>query len=147
MTFRLVVQCLSQLHHRVPPCNNNCNCNNNALHIIQWLSCYEMPLSTTITTGFAFLTHKKPAVATPRPYTYLSWIQFNIITSKLCNIRFQCPRAIRRGSAAARLLGLWVRIPPAAWMSVCCECCVLPGRGLCNGLITRPEVSYRLRCV
>jgi hypothetical protein len=23
-------------------------------------------------------------------------------------------------------------------MSVCCECCVLSGRGLCDGLITRP---------
>jgi len=29
----------------------------------------------------------------------------------------------------------------------CCECCVLPGRGLCDGLITRPEESYRLWCV
>jgi hypothetical protein len=29
-------------------------------------------------------------------------------------------------------------------MFVCCECCVLPGRGSCDGLITRPEVSYRL---
>ena len=24
-------------------------------------------------------------------------------------------------------------------VSVCCECCVLSGRGLCVGLITRPE--------
>jgi hypothetical protein len=32
-------------------------------------------------------------------------------------------------------------------MSVCCECCVLSGRGLCDGLITRPEKSYRLWCV
>ena len=30
------------------------------------------------------------------------------------------------------------------WMFVCCECCVLSGRGLCDGLITRPEESYRL---
>jgi hypothetical protein len=29
-------------------------------------------------------------------------------------------------------------------MSVCCECCVLSGRGLCDGLITRPEESYQL---
>jgi len=29
-------------------------------------------------------------------------------------------------------------------MSVCCECCVLSGRGLCDGLITRSEESYRL---
>jgi len=32
-------------------------------------------------------------------------------------------------------------------MFVCCECCVLTGRGLCDGLITRPEESYRLWCV
>ena len=31
-------------------------------------------------------------------------------------------------------------------MSVSCECCVLSGRGLCVGLITRPEESYRV-CV
>jgi hypothetical protein len=29
-------------------------------------------------------------------------------------------------------------------MFVCCECCVLSGRGLCYELITRPEESYRL---
>jgi hypothetical protein len=32
-------------------------------------------------------------------------------------------------------------------MIVCCECCVLSGRGLCDELITRPEESYRLCCV
>jgi len=32
-------------------------------------------------------------------------------------------------------------------MDVCCECCVLSGRGLCDALITRPEKSYRLWCV
>jgi hypothetical protein len=35
----------------------------------------------------------------------------------------------------------WVRIPPGAWMFVCC---VLSGRGLCDELITHPEESYRL---
>jgi hypothetical protein len=29
-------------------------------------------------------------------------------------------------------------------MFVCCECCVLSGRGLCDGLITCQEESYRL---
>jgi hypothetical protein len=42
------------------------------------------------------------------------------------------------------LLGLRVRIPPVAWMSVSCEYRVLSGRGLRVGLITRPEESYRL---
>jgi len=32
-------------------------------------------------------------------------------------------------------------------MFVCCECCVLSGRGLCDELITRPEESYRVWCV
>jgi len=32
-------------------------------------------------------------------------------------------------------------------MCVCCECCVLSGRGLCDELITRPEESYRLWCI
>ena len=49
---------------------------------------------------------------------------------------------------AARLLGLWVRIPPATLTSVSCECCcVLSGRRLRVGIITRPEESYRVCCV
>ena len=39
--------------------------------------------------------------------------------------RSQCPRGLRRRSGAARLLRLWVRIPPGAWISavnvVCCQ--------------------------
>jgi hypothetical protein len=61
--------------------------------------------------------------------------------------RSQWPRGLSLRSAAVRLLGLRVRIPPEAWMSVCCECCVLSGRGLCDGPITRPEKSYRVWCV
>jgi len=61
--------------------------------------------------------------------------------------RSQWPRGLRRRSTAARLLRSWVRMPPGAWTSVCCDCCVLSGRGLCDELITRPEESYRLWCV
>jgi hypothetical protein len=61
--------------------------------------------------------------------------------------RSQCPSSLRRRSAAARLLILWVRIPPGAWISVCCECCMLSGRGVYDEMITRPEESYRLWCV
>jgi len=32
-------------------------------------------------------------------------------------------------------------------MFVCCDCCVLSGRGIYDELITRPEESYRLWCV
>ena len=54
---------------------------------------------------------------------------------------------IRVNLLTARLLRSWVRIPPWAWIFVCCECRVLSGRGLCDELITRPETSYRLCCV
>jgi len=61
--------------------------------------------------------------------------------------RSQWQRGVRRKPAAARLLILWVRIPPGEWMDVCCERCVLSGRGLCDELITRPDESCRLWCV
>ena len=61
--------------------------------------------------------------------------------------RSQWPRGLRRRSADARLLRSWVRIPSGAWIFVCCECCVLSGRGLRYELITHPEESYRLWCV
>jgi hypothetical protein len=75
-----------------------------------------------------------------------------IVTTQIyVNLRVMCrslwPRGLRSGSAAARLLRLWVRILPKTWMSVCCKCCVLSGRGLCDELITRPGESYRLCCV
>ena len=68
-----------------------------------------------------------------------------ICKNALC--RSQWPRGLRRSSTAARLLRSWVRIPPGAWMFVCCECCVLSGRGLYDELITHPKESYRLWCV
>jgi len=55
--------------------------------------------------------------------------------------------SLRCGFAAVLFLELQVRIPLESWKSVSCECFVLSGRGLCVGLITRPEASYRLRCV
>jgi hypothetical protein len=36
---------------------------------------------------------------------------------------------------------------PTGGIDVCCECCVLSDRGLCEQLITRPEESYRLWCI
>jgi hypothetical protein len=40
------------------------------------------------------------------------------------NGQSQWPRGLRRRSTAARLLRSSVRIPPEAWMFVCCVCCV-----------------------
>jgi len=47
-------------------------------------------------------------------------------------------------SAAARLLGLRVRIPPRTWTCVSCESCVFSGRGLCDRTIAPPGESYRM---
>jgi hypothetical protein len=80
----------------------------------------------------------------------LSW-RINIIDQNLfiyfLFCRFRWPRSLKRGSAAARLLGFRVRILPGAWISLSCECCVLSGRGLCDGPIPLPEEPYRGWCV
>jgi hypothetical protein len=76
-------------------------------------------------------------------YRILSY--FIVLLFYIC--RSHWARRLRRRSAAARLLRLWVQIPPGTWMFVCCGCCVLSGRGLSDGLITRPEESYLLLCV
>jgi len=78
-------------------------------------------------------------VATSHPLHFLN----QIITMRG---RSQWPRGLRRRPAVVCLLGLWVRIPPEAWMFVSCECCVLSDRGLCDELITRQEESYRRWC-
>jgi hypothetical protein len=57
--------------------------------------------------------------------------------------RSRGPRGLRRGSRAARLLGLRVRIPLGTWKSFSCERHVLSSRGICVGLIPRPEELYR----
>jgi len=49
-------------------------------------------------------------------------------------------------SAAARLLGLRVRIQPVSWLSVSCKCCILSRRILYDRPIPRPEECYRLWC-
>ena len=54
------------------------------------------------------------------------------------------PSGLRRGSVAASLLGVRVRIPPATFMSASCECCLLSGRGSCDGPIPRPQKSFLL---
>jgi hypothetical protein len=54
------------------------------------------------------------------------------------------PCGLRRRSAAVRLLVLLVRIPPEALMFVSLECCMLSGRGLCDGPISHPDKFYRV---
>ena len=69
---------------------------------------------------------------------------FPIINKYLCmakrSLLSRCPSYI-----------LWKPIPVASHSktlffvrSLYCECCVLSGKGLCVGLVTRPEESYRM---
>jgi len=48
---------------------------------------------------------------------------------------------------AARLLGLRVRIPPGAWMSLSCECCVVGLRSLRQADPSSRDVLRSLVCL
>jgi hypothetical protein len=87
---------------------------------------------------YAFMTYNRET------FTFTSLIGNLYFQSVVLNGRFRWPHGIGRGSAAARLLGLRVRIPPRSWITVSCECCVLASRGFCDGPITGPEESYRV---
>ena len=86
-----------------------------------------------------FLMRTKPTTAYRYMWSYCS------INSVAC--RSQWPRGLRRGSAAANLLGLWVRIPPWAWLSVSTNivCCLVevsaPGWSLVQRSPTECGVS------
>jgi hypothetical protein len=49
--------------------------------------------------------------------------RYKKLRNTVTKCRSQWPRGLRRGSAAARLLGLRVRIAPGAWMSVVSVLC------------------------
>ena len=99
--------------------------------------------STTINRHFVDTLQRCPFSF---KYTFRAALINQLTLLKLTS-RLQWPRGLKRRSAASRLQRLWVQIPPGPWMFVCCECCMLSGRGLCDELITRPEESYRLWCV
>jgi hypothetical protein len=87
---------------------------------LQWLkmvAASSSEMREQITNPDGIITHKSA----------LFNIYFNICTWKerttIIRSRSQWPLGLRCRSSAARLLRLWVRIPPWAWMVVCCECC------------------------
>ena len=62
-------------------------------------------------------------------YISLLYKLCSILLHNTCNFsRFQEPPNLRRGSAAAHLLLLRVRIPPGEWTAVSCKCCVVSCR-------------------
>ena len=58
--------------------------------------------------------------------------------------RGQWPRCLQERVCGRSIAGIVFSNPAGSWISVCCECCVLSGRGLCVGPITRPEAFYRM---
>ena len=79
-----------------------------------------------------------------------SWYPWLILPSPQSSVvNPPMPVAVRSNAwvcGLSCLLGLRGSNPLAEWMDGCLECCVL-SRSLCNGLITRPEASYRVWCV
>ena len=69
----------------------------------------------------------------PASLAYFSW-HYRRRPSRL-------PPALRRRSAACRLLKLSVRHPTGVWLSVSYECCTRTG--VCDGTIPHPGESYR----
>ena len=65
--------------------------------------------------------------------------------SKYAGSKYRAVQGVGLPPLASRDCGLWIR--PGAWLFVCCECCVLSGRGLYGELITRPEKSYQMWCI
>jgi hypothetical protein len=119
--------------------------NNRTKRVCMWLAVVGNLGLTFLSIGETFIACRLQTSETSFSFTFLIRITRNlthVLIYTFCLSRFQSPHGLRRGSAAVRLLGLWVRIPPEAWMSVPFECCVLSGGGLCTGLISRPEESY-----
>jgi hypothetical protein len=106
-----------RLHGAVPllsPCLN-CICFTST-------SCVRSPVSSVwrLGQGCREFTYLVPTLATAdtnkKCCCLFTLFQYCVLS------RSQWPRGLRRRSAAKRLLGSWVRIPPEAWMFVCCEC-------------------------
>ena len=122
------------------------------LHQISWNKFCKPELGKP----WATLAHSTMYVFT---YIYCGYLQRNVgrqadanYHCKFCLINFVLKRVSEPRPVAGRsearvcgysLLGLRVRIPPMAWMSVCCKCRVLSGRGLCDWPIPHPEEPYR----
>jgi hypothetical protein len=74
--------------------------------------------------------------------------RFGALESTICNLVLQAPPipvTVRsKAWVCDHSLAETVGSNPADGMDVCCECCVLSGRGLCDEPITRPEESYRV---
>jgi hypothetical protein len=100
----------------------------------------NQPLPRNFRTGFSNTLYSGSQI--PMCACSLQYFVDNTVTYRLLGLK--------RGLAAARLLGLWVRIPPVAWMSVSCECWSLVQRsptecGVSKSVIVKPRTTRRPR--
>jgi hypothetical protein len=124
---------------------------------VRWEECSENPRYTEFGYGFmlssvkwicvyAFLDFRTQLTNKHFEQPHIGAVKLSpelyFVSAKCQNGRSQWPH----GCTAARLLKLWVRIPPGTWMPISCECYVLKGRDLCDGPITRPELLSNVRC-
>ena len=80
---------------------------NSRIEFFTVLFYFYLSLSNYILNLLACTGYKRRYFASSKPFSYL--------TKEVSS-----PSGLRRGSAADRLLGLWVRIPPGAWMFLSC---------------------------
>jgi hypothetical protein len=125
------------------------DCNKIISYLLTWISLHVSPMNRrhqrrVSTKEYVRVTHQFYIRSVKTYNCSCKYFNVGIMGSLMLTCRSQWPRSLRRGSAAVRLLGLRVRLPLRAWMSVSCECCVLSVRGLCVGLITRPEDPYQV---
>jgi hypothetical protein len=91
-----------------------------------------------------------PLLPSLKPHATPIWLLIIRMTygDSTGHCRFQWPRSLRRGSAAACLLESRFGIPSRARVFPFWECWVLSGSEcLCNELITRPEECFLVWCV
>ena len=106
-----------------------------------WINWQTTPVVTTYVSTFGAVTlHQLSAN---------NWnVTIHILSCINSNLPIPVAARSKEWVCGRSLAGTMFRIPPeGAWMFVCYECCVLTGRRLCDGLIARPEESYRVWCV
>jgi hypothetical protein len=110
------------------------------------ITCITWPSFGTYTVGIPIsLAYVELLAVSPKKTNIFPWIYYQSIGHTLGQIldlvagprgRAVCGRSFTRFAHSNR----------AGSMYVCRDCCVLSGRSLCVGPITRPEESYRLWC-
>ena len=134
------IQCVSYKRATWAAANDPVDCSRPAFHLSvprqlshnEKIMCSSRLAAIGKNTSTAYLMNlsmieRKFSEALAQTTTSNSQIDWNVnFVSQLWDIgRSQWPRDVRRSSAAASPLRLWVRIPPGAWMSllsvVCCQ--------------------------